>query len=92
MRNENLEILNEVYKSFEVIGEIKEGIIALERTLNHIQEVSKESKESKSSLVNKDYLINDLQDELEEANQKIYEVLKTLDQIQGATNEYSKFN
>lgn len=89
MKNENTEILKEVYIALDKLEELKATLRPIENTLNCMEYILENAKEEKYSdicglfefegdVVDKDYLLYDLNDKLEESIRGIVEVYETL--------------
>lgn len=89
MENENKEILKEVYKALDNLESLKEISRSIENTLNCMEYILENVKEEKyrdicglfeyeGEVVDKDYLLYDLNDKLEESIRGIEEVYETL--------------
>lgn len=89
MKNENVEILKEVYIALDKLEELKATLRPIENTLNCMEYILENAKEKKYSdicglfefegdVVDKDYLLYDLNDKLEESIRGIVEVYETL--------------
>lgn len=89
IRNENKEILGEIYKALDHIDESRQLFTSLERTLRYMEEVLENTKETKyynicglfeceGDVVDKDYLIYDLVDDFYEVYQKINKIFEIM--------------
>ena len=89
MENENKEILEEIYKALDKLEEFKATLRPIENTLNCMEYVLENVKEKKyddicglfefeGEIIDKDYLLYDLNDKLEESIRGIEEVYETL--------------
>ncbi|WP_218837280.1 hypothetical protein, partial [Helicobacter pullorum] len=89
MKNENVEILKEVYIALDKVEGAKVVLRSIENTLNCMEYLLENVKEEKYSnicglfefegdVVDKDYLLYDLNDKLEESIRGIEEVFETL--------------
>lgn len=89
MKSENKEILEEIYKALDNLEDTKSTLKSIENTLNCIEYILENVKEKKyddicglfefeGEVVDKDYLLYDLNDKLEESIRGIVEVYETL--------------
>lgn len=89
MKNENVEILKEVYLALDKLEGLKVLLKPIENTLNCMEYILENAKEHKyddicglfefeGEVVDKDYLLYDLNDKLEESIRGITEVYETL--------------
>lgn len=89
MENENKEILEEVYKALDKLEELKATLRPIENTLNCMEYILENVKEHKyddicglfeyeGDVVDKDYLLYDLNDKLEEGLNIIESIFETL--------------
>lgn len=89
MKNENVEILKEVYIALDKVEELKATLRPIENTLNCMEYVPENVKEKKyddicglfefeGEIIDKDYLLYNLNDKLEESIRGITEVYETL--------------
>lgn len=96
--NENKEILSEVCKALDNIDEAKQMLSSLERTLNYMKEVLENTEETKyynicglfyceGDVVNKDYLLYDLNYDLKNIVSDINRVFETMPLFEEAHNE-----
>ena len=87
--NENKEILGEVYKALDLIDESRQLFTSLERTLKYMKEVLENTEETKydnicglfyceGDVVDKDYLLYDLNDDLKNIVSNINIVFETM--------------
>ena len=89
MENENKEILEEVYKALDKLEDTKVILKSIENTLNCMEYILENAKEKKyidicglfeyeGDVVDKDYLLYDLNDKLEEGSNIISDIFETL--------------
>ena len=89
MRNENKEILEEVYKALDALEGIKVILKSIENTLNCMEYILENVKENKyddicglfeyeGDVVDKDYLLYSLNDKLEECSNTIGSIFEEL--------------
>ena len=89
VRNENKEILSEIYKALGNIYEAKQMLNSLEKTLNYMKEVLENTEEDRydnicglfyceGDVVDKDYLLYDLNDDLKNIVSDINIVFETM--------------
>lgn len=87
--NENKEILGEIYKALGNIDEAKQMLNSLERTLKYMEEVLENTEEDRydnicglfyceGDVVDKDYLLYDLNDDFYEVYQKINKIFEIM--------------
>ena len=89
MENENKEILEEIYKALDNLEGIKVMLKSIENTLNCMEYILENVKEKKyrdicglfeyeGDVVDKDYLLYDLNDKLEEGSNVIASIFEEL--------------
>ena len=96
--NENKEIIEEVCKALGNIYEAKQMLNSLERTLNYMKKSLENTEETRydnicglfeceGDVVSKDYLLYDLNDDLENIVSDINRVFETMPLFEEAHNE-----